>query len=601
MAVKLNRNPFAKRYTPAYPASQTDDSRRRASEDGTDEAFDYSLAEGVGTNADGAETNAEGAETNAGTNAGEVETNAGTNAGAAGKNAGAAGTNAEQSQNSAVVGGYNAVKANNGSDYAAQYLASGDKTRLATAEEMQAQKDLMYGRNGITPVGTMRGGDGRNGEAQVGTMEKVAASPVFDRSDAVVKSVGAYKPAAEAAESVEKADEKAGDADKSNADWMSEQFRQYMDNAPEYVSEEEQERRLRAKRSAQTVADLGSLASAFANLYYTGKGAPSQTVAYAKAVDDNDLVSRWQKGRDSYRTYAQKGRELILDRAKKNLDMELAKQKGEWQNALLKAQVDLANAKTTGEQVAAAAAQQKAQQALVDADRNYELKVADLNRKIAVDNANIRDKAARLGIAERNASVNEYRAYHSGSSGGRGNGGNWHVASADGLNVDVPKVNINDFNRNELLRLVGSDGYKDVKTDELDLDKSKGGKRVYKTRKVAMTKEEKWDYIVNHMNPDAEKYITEQLGGEVYKGRQGVQIDGGESDYVSSDGKHFRTREAMMAHEKETRRTSGTRRTSETGGTMRTSETRGTRGTGKANKGEKVKTSDGKEHRKFSF
>ena len=60
------------------------------------------------------------------------------------------------------------------------------------------------------------------------------------------------------------------------------------------ITPEEEARRERAARAVQGVAGLGNLMSAFANLTYTGKGAPSQTLPTQSVDAMTDKMTAWK-------------------------------------------------------------------------------------------------------------------------------------------------------------------------------------------------------------------------------------------------------------------------------------------------------------------
>lgn len=60
------------------------------------------------------------------------------------------------------------------------------------------------------------------------------------------------------------------------------------------ITPEEEARRERAARAIQGVAGLGNLMSAFANLTYTGKGAPSQTLPTQSVDAMSDKMTSWK-------------------------------------------------------------------------------------------------------------------------------------------------------------------------------------------------------------------------------------------------------------------------------------------------------------------
>lgn len=77
---------------------------------------------------------------------------------------------------------------------------------------------------------------------------------------------------------------------KTGAAWLSD----YVNSLKKPITPEEEARRERAARAVQGVAGLGNVITAFSNLAYTGKGAPSQTLPTQQADAIGKEVTSWQ-------------------------------------------------------------------------------------------------------------------------------------------------------------------------------------------------------------------------------------------------------------------------------------------------------------------
>ena len=77
---------------------------------------------------------------------------------------------------------------------------------------------------------------------------------------------------------------------KIGAAWLSD----YVNSLKKPVTPEEEARRERAARAVQGVAGLGNVMTAFSNLAFTGKGAPSQTLPTQQADAMGKEITSWQ-------------------------------------------------------------------------------------------------------------------------------------------------------------------------------------------------------------------------------------------------------------------------------------------------------------------
>ena len=84
------------------------------------------------------------------------------------------------------------------------------------------------------------------------------------------------------------------------------------------ISPEEEQRRLRRMRTASMIGNLGNVMSAFANLYYTGKGAPSQKVPDAVVPDYMSFVDRVNQARRNAEAMQMQRDRLMADAEYKN-------------------------------------------------------------------------------------------------------------------------------------------------------------------------------------------------------------------------------------------------------------------------------------------
>lgn len=78
---------------------------------------------------------------------------------------------------------------------------------------------------------------------------------------------------------------------KTEAAWLSDYVNNYLKKP---ITPEEEARRERAARAVQGVAGLGNVITAFSNLAFTGKGAPSQTLPTQQADAMGKEVTSWQ-------------------------------------------------------------------------------------------------------------------------------------------------------------------------------------------------------------------------------------------------------------------------------------------------------------------
>lgn len=77
---------------------------------------------------------------------------------------------------------------------------------------------------------------------------------------------------------------------KTGAAWLSD----YVNSLKKPITPEEEARRERAARAVQGVAGLGNVMTAFSNLAFTGKGAPSQTLPTQQADAMGKEITSWQ-------------------------------------------------------------------------------------------------------------------------------------------------------------------------------------------------------------------------------------------------------------------------------------------------------------------
>lgn len=215
------------------------------------------------------------------------------------------------------------------------------------------------------------------------------------------------------------------------------------------ITPEEEARRERAARAVQGVAGLGNLMSAFANLTFTGKGAPSQTIPTQSVDAMTDRTTSWKD-------------KLKAEREKYQA-AELGAKVEQW-----KAELD---------------AQHRAQQQ-ANADRAHEESVRQFNERMAKENAEreaTRDRwekqyrqsleqqriannqaQQRLAISQQQADTAEKRAaayanYQDWRVSGGGSSQNWakpiEVKDAEGNNK-VAYINQKAINDSNLQQIV---------------------------------------------------------------------------------------------------------------------------------------------------
>lgn len=106
------------------------------------------------------------------------------------------------------------------------------------------------------------------------------------------------------------------------------------------ISPEKEQRRLRRMRTASAIGNLGNVMSAFANLYYTGKGAPSQKVPDAVIPPYMQFVDRVNQARKNAEAMQMQRDRLAADAEYKQEQIRLKEKAEERQQAYYDAKID---------------------------------------------------------------------------------------------------------------------------------------------------------------------------------------------------------------------------------------------------------------------
>lgn len=113
------------------------------------------------------------------------------------------------------------------------------------------------------------------------------------------------------------------------------------------MSPEEEQRRMNRMRTASAIGNLGNVMSAFANLYYTGKGAPSQKVPDAVIPPYMQFVDRVNQARKNAASMQLAREKMQTDNEYKDAMLGYKYNQLERQMAL--DQIKIENAKKTGD------------------------------------------------------------------------------------------------------------------------------------------------------------------------------------------------------------------------------------------------------------
>lgn len=196
-------------------------------------------------------------------------------------------------------------------------------------------------------------------------------------------------------------------------------YSQFLDMTKAPITADEQARRDRASRAVQATGALGNLMSAFANLTFTGKGAPSQSLP-TQAVDKiGGEMTTWQdKLRSEREKYAAAGLAAIAK------DYEIAyraaKDKEDREDRLAQREIDntirLGNLEISKAKLANDAEYQRRMLDLRAKDLIQNGVKADNAFKQAMKELSLKEDQLKLGRDELNARVNG--TYYSGSTKG---------------------------------------------------------------------------------------------------------------------------------------------------------------------------------------
>lgn len=215
------------------------------------------------------------------------------------------------------------------------------------------------------------------------------------------------------------------------------------------ITPEEEARRERAARAVQGVAGLGNLMSAFANLTFTGKGAPSQTIPTQSVDAMSDKMTAWK---DKLKAEREKYQAAELGAKVEQWKAELDAQ----HRAQAQANADRAheeNVRQFNERMAKEDAERKAAQ-----DRWEKQYQQSLEQQRVANN----QAQQRLAISQQQADTAEKRAaayanYQDWRVSGGGSSQNWakpiEVKDAEGNNK-VAYINQKAINDSNLQQIV---------------------------------------------------------------------------------------------------------------------------------------------------
>jgi len=232
---------------------------------------------------------------------------------------------------------------------------------------------------------------------------------------------------------------------KTGAAWLSD----YVNSLKKPITPEEEARRERAARAVQGVAGLGNVMTAFSNLAFTGKGAPSQTLPTQQADAMGKEITSWQ---DKLATEREKYAAAMLGAKTQQWKAELDAQ----HRAQAQANADRAheeNVRQFNERMAKEDAERKAAQDRWEKQYQQSLE----QQRIANNQAQ-----QRLAISQQQADTAEKRAaayanYQDWRVSGGGSSQNWakpiEVKDAEGNNK-VAYINQKAINDSNLQQIV---------------------------------------------------------------------------------------------------------------------------------------------------
>lgn len=399
-------------------------------------------------------------------------------------------------------------------------------------------------------------------------------------------------------------------------DKTNDYYEEYMEGAPEYVSEEEQARRLRAMKTKQTITDMGSLASAFANLYYTSKEAPSMDIPVTKAPDYQAYIDKWNGSRDKYRKYASMGKEYAYKRQREEIDRAYEDDMRALKLAYEQSRINLNDAKTTAEQKKEAENAAKIQRDMEEKDRQYQLKVDALNLRRQQEENRARERASALSETVRHHQAMESKSSSRSSSSGGGGSRGTKTYKGGNYNYDIPSNVDQTRMENAIIKDMQERGLIDENkyitgADGKPIRDSKGNKIVDKKKtraELVAEMHKKWDKRAGDIvrNDYQGSKRGESTATPTPKPAPSTAI------YKASDGRTFKTHKEMEDYEAQLKKaneqkTEAPKANTSTEKPKEAPKEEPKKGSPKPASTEKPKddgmvtTSDGKKHKKFSF
>lgn len=174
-------------------------------------------------------------------------------------------------------------------------------------------------------------------------------------------------------------------------------YSMYVKSLTPPITPEEEARRERAARAVQGIGQLGNMMTAFSNLTFTGKGAPSQTLATAQADKMTDDVTSWRD-----RLKSEREKYAAADLAGKAQQWKMEQEERRYADALKQQGID--NAIKLGNI--------EVSRAKLANDTEYQKQMLDLRVKELVQNGKKADQAftqamKELGLKERSIQLSE--------------------------------------------------------------------------------------------------------------------------------------------------------------------------------------------------
>ena len=219
---------------------------------------------------------------------------------------------------------------------------------------------------------------------------------------------------------------------KTEAAWLSDYVNNYLKKP---ITPEEESRRERAARAVQGVAGLGNVITAFSNLAFTGKGAPSQTLPTQQADAMGKEITSWQ---DKLASEREKYAAAMLGAKTQQWKMEQEERKyaDQLEQQGIENTIKLGNLEISRAKLAH--------------DMDYAKQMLDLRAKELIQNGTKADRAwqqakkelnlkeKQLGLSEKELEARINGTYYSGSSSSKWTPVSTHVGN---MEIDYSKLN----------------------------------------------------------------------------------------------------------------------------------------------------------------